>query len=573
MKKNDSGITLISLVITIIVLIILSSVGVISGVNTIKLSRYNKFIEEIKMVQLKVNELYDSYKNGETVTLKDGTEYSGTDILNIGNDLSSISDEQLNEIFSLVGSGITDRDRYKYYNTSTIESLDLEGIEHEFLVNVETRSVISTEPLIYEGTAYYTLAQLPDGEGLYNVQYENTEYTLTFDVTSEAQAGKGKIHITNINYQYVNKWQVRYRLQAESGQPENSWIITEEFTGNSIDIDVDKWGIYEVQVFNGDKIASEIKRIEVEVREGLKIGDYVNYVYNNAGNYIKLTESTTGTTENSLEGVTQTKGLKWRIFNIHDDGKVDLISETPTNQEVYFKGAKGYNNGVLLLNDICKELYSNKSLGIEARSINIGDIENKLSDEGIEARNKYSTTGENKYGEASICDSTSNQYPNLYAKENGSGINTTTTKADGIDINDNGYDSPTNEDSSTTNNGLTVTQSGYSLFTSSTYFSNNEIFDIIFPSNFHGFYWLASRYVLPYGKTAVFGLSEIYKQGDSNEYWITGEEFFWTNTGDTSDSFGAFVRPIVSIDYDVKITPCSNEADGTDIEHMHTISG
>ena len=76
MKKHNSGITLVSLVITIIVLLILASITVYSGVSTVRSARLTKFTAELKIMQQKVNELYDSYTNNKSVTVN-GTEYVG----------------------------------------------------------------------------------------------------------------------------------------------------------------------------------------------------------------------------------------------------------------------------------------------------------------------------------------------------------------------------------------------------------------------------------------------------------------------------------------------------------------
>ena len=66
-------------------------------------------------------------------------------------------------------------------------------------------------------------------------------------------------------------------------------------------------------------------------------------------------------------------------MNINDDGSVELISATPTSKTVYLKGALGYNNGVYILNNLCKTQYSNSGLGTTARSLNKVDIENKFT--------------------------------------------------------------------------------------------------------------------------------------------------------------------------------------------------
>ena len=101
--------------------------------------------------------------------------------------------------------------------------------------------------------------------------------------------------------------------------------------------------------------------------------------------------------------------LKWRILFV-EDSKLTLISDTVANENFGLGGANGYNNGVLLLNNACKEMYSNSSLGTTGRSLKIEDIESVSSYE--EASNtEYSPS--NRY------------YPNMFAQEEGGAPNGT----------------------------------------------------------------------------------------------------------------------------------------------------
>ena len=193
MKRDNSGITLISLVITIIILFILSSIAIYSGVGTIRSARLTKFTVELKMMQQKVNELNDSYTNNKSVIVN-GIDYRGkgeytTQTTNDGqtqmiktkqgiqdigkNPEENFSTSELETIFSMEESGVTDKEGYKYYDAETLQALGLENMEYTFFVNVEKRSIISTVGLEYDGNIYYTLDQVPDG--VYNVEYNNTE--------------------------------------------------------------------------------------------------------------------------------------------------------------------------------------------------------------------------------------------------------------------------------------------------------------------------------------------------------------------------------------------------------------
>ena len=132
MKKNNAGITLVSLVITIIVLIILASISVYSGISTVRSAKLTKFTTELKIMQQKVNELYDSYMNNRTVNVN-GIEYVGKGqaateteeakqgVQEIGKVPESIfNTNRLDEIFSEEASGITDKTGYRYYPSKSV---------------------------------------------------------------------------------------------------------------------------------------------------------------------------------------------------------------------------------------------------------------------------------------------------------------------------------------------------------------------------------------------------------------------------------------------------------------------
>ena len=303
--------------------------------------------------------------------------------------------------------------------------------------------------------------------------------------------------------------------------------LASQFGEKGTDYNLEGSGPFTVTIIKSGRIylINEDGTMEETVkREGIEVGDYVNYVPDtNAEGYTadKLSESITGSTDNT---VIKQDSLKWRILNIDPSGRVDLISETPTSQEVYFRGARGYNNGVYVINDICRNLYSNSSLGIEARSIDLKDIEDKMNTEGKTARDGYinsESESETKYGETETYGSGYNQYPILYAQENGSGINTTTVKEDGIDVNEDGYDSPIKEDSSIAEE-LTVKQTYYKFDNiSSSYFDDQEFYDMIF--NTSSYYWLASRYATCTSPAANFGLNRVYNSS------IGGNGIFYSN--------------------------------------------
>ncbi len=261
MKKNENGVTLIALTVTIIVLMILASVGVTNGISTIKSSNLTRFTSEMKTMQANINELYNSWKVRDKYTLGNN-EYVGDEILNIGKDLLLVQ-EEAEKAFKLQsegGSGIVDKEGYRYFDSETIKLLGIENIKQEFFVNIKTRSVISVKGIMYEERKCYTLEQLPDG--LYNVEYiPLSNEIVDFDIDGKyLSEGKGRIDIFNITYNGpINKWQVRYKIKEDT-----EWKKIEEFTGNETEIEVNKIGTYEVQVYHGEDAISEIKEVTIK---------------------------------------------------------------------------------------------------------------------------------------------------------------------------------------------------------------------------------------------------------------------------------------------------------------------
>ncbi len=73
-----------------------------------------------------------------------------------------------------------------------------------------------------------------------------------------------------------------------------------------------------------------------------------------------------------------TEQFNWRILDIDEENdKLTIVSDGITAKEFSLSGARGYNNGVGLLNLTGQRCYSNQKLNAVGRSINLDDI-NKL---------------------------------------------------------------------------------------------------------------------------------------------------------------------------------------------------
>ena len=115
----------------------------------------------------------------------------------------------------------------------------------------------------------------------------------------------------------------------------------------------------------------------VKLADLLEVGDYVEYIPDTA----EYTTDTNNTGHASAQTFkTQTKD--WRVvYKNTETGEVLLTTNGVVNDgtgekndKMYLRGTKGYFRGPTELNNICKALYSNSSLGITARSMTIEDL-------------------------------------------------------------------------------------------------------------------------------------------------------------------------------------------------------
>lgn len=594
-SKNSKGITLIALITTIIVLLILASVATYNGISIINQSKLTKFTTEMKIMQTEVNQLYQRYSDGDTIQVGNET-YTGEAILSMRKD-STDSDystdienpslpcySQVQKVFTSEQSGITDKTGYLYFNEKLIEDLNIEGVEQEFFVNISTRSVVSYEGLKYDDTMYYTLEQLPNS--LYNVEYndKNIGQPIIEEASIEQVSNdKWRITISGIEYDgYVEKWQVKYQLEKS-----DYWNTSEDLS-----FIVNENGNYKVKVTNGSIESEEVTIEKCAVRAGISVGDYIDYTP--GGGTYDITKLTTysGSSENGTENLTLDNmgSLDWQVLRIYDDGSIDLIG-SPTNKTIYFYGSKGYNNGVYLMNDICKTLYSRG--GIEARSVNIEDMESWLTDDilnddetvnakgGKTIKNEYKSDQINDlildetYTESKDTDKNTvtyttarPYYPNIYQYQIGAGIDTEDVNTIGISESDSyysGYDSTkenaliaTDEEGvsydKADNIGLTITQTYYSMEINEQYYGEGSK-----PLKNKAVIWIASRYSNCYSSFIRFGLNCAGKK-------IIGESML---SSACSSYGGAYaLRPVVSLEPNVQIEATEGTTSTTNMHHI-----
>ena len=266
-------------------------------------------------------------------------------------------------------------------------------------------------------------------------------------------------------------------------------------------------------IYNGELSES------VSIPEGLEIGSTVSYNPNGTYDWLSkyCSSSNNSNYQKKLDSSTYFNIDTWKVFEINEGtGEVKLVpahstdygAEGPTSGTVNLQGAQGYNNAVYLLNKACSELYGDSSRGITARSINIEDIEGKMTDEAIAGVHSIESGYEQQVSAPYSRDNS--YYPSIYANERLSVINGIENSSGiGMSVQD-GLVEPT--DGNETDGDATEghIQATTSIQPKKTYWYQDNIFmqtafetanngvkyyDLLMPDDANTFYWVASRCV------------------------------------------------------------------------------
>ena len=297
------------------------------------------------------------------------------------------------------------------------------------------------------------------------------------------------------------------------------------------------------------------------------IGKIVSYTPNTPSTGYDLSTAKSGySSAQTIDGTYDP--TTWKIMEVDENGNITKLFGVPSSSQstVYFRGSTGYNNGVYLLNDICKSRYGNASLGATARSLNIEDIESRMNSKGIEARNAYKA-GTVQYGTTRKYTGSYTKYPAIYAQEKYSGVDVSDV-ADGTQVitgsvdttaqgkmNPNGKSGSddiyttlpeTSETTGPSKTNLTCTQTYYYFdSTPSSYFDDSNFYNMIFKTG--TYFWLASRYVNCYSNNsyADFGLRRVSNSS------LNGNYLFDSNG--SSDSSINRLAPVVSLGSGIQV--------------------
>ena len=83
--------------------------------------------------------------------------------------------------------------------------------------------------------------------------------------------------------------------------------------------------------------------------------------------------------QSGVQTFTTENEIKWRIWD-YDGTTLRIISEKPTKAQLTLKGATGYNNGVYLINEICRKCYGSTTMnGVSVSNLKRSDIQDVIT--------------------------------------------------------------------------------------------------------------------------------------------------------------------------------------------------
>lgn len=306
--KNESGITLIVLVIVIAVMLILASVALKSGTESINNTLLKGFYTQLEIVEKRVDEIAsnDEYyidENGKTIYLiKAGLAKSDTDF----------PWDILTKILSAEGGNPNDDyvEEFRYFTKDEVKTiLGIKNIDYSLFINFDERIVIAKEGITLGNKTYYML----ESTTYFVKHYSETEKDVDFTVSAKKLTdGKYKIVIipkntgnSIIKYKEVSTkyWEKTNELEINVTDTLPKYFDI-QYKDLSIDKSITKsYGIY-LDKNNDVQIALTE---DIELEEGKMVEFTINPSPNDATVIIN------GHLTNSVQVVTGSK-VKWFVY-------------------------------------------------------------------------------------------------------------------------------------------------------------------------------------------------------------------------------------------------------------------
>lgn len=159
--KKNAGITMISLVVTIIILVILSSIITYSGLSSIRNNKFEKLRFEMEIVQANVNLWYQQYIDVPNEEIDIGSPIPDSMLSELQGPTGTLN--KVKEIADSMNIDMSnDISSYRYFSKTDFESLQISGIENNYIIDIKKQIVILVEAYEYNGTNYYIIDQVKD---------------------------------------------------------------------------------------------------------------------------------------------------------------------------------------------------------------------------------------------------------------------------------------------------------------------------------------------------------------------------------------------------------------------------
>lgn len=347
------------------------------------------------------------------------------------------------------------------------------------------------------------------------------------------------------------------------------------------------------------------KTANKNVPKNLKVGDYVDYPSlskKGRQSWVERTESGISygskTSKQGYDLDITTKSGGWRVMKIDEStGKITLVSataSTPNNSsdgELVLKSEQVYNNGVLLLNRICDELYSIDGYG-KARSMNLEDLNQLLGT----VSSPIATTTLNVRFSAENAERDNSYYPARLQEEQGIAIDSDDVSKTGLTKSEGGKEVYKNSEAiydktntNTIGTDQNVTYKNYNKTLKLAYtetwrdetnarinkLTDTTIKELVLGKDETRTWWLATR-SLGMGtwwnnKVAYYGMFEVVNgkslSQESNFASLSQVDANWVSTCDKNYESGVgqiagWFRPVIELDDNVSIDTSESDTDG-----------
>ena len=287
-------------------------------------------------------------------------------------------------------------------------------------------------------------------------------------------------------------------------------------------------------------------------KEHLHIGDYVDYKNPTTGSKRANAVDTGYDTDQIYEVTDKKNNLNWRVLGKDSTtGGIKLISGRPmksNNAEddpyLHLKGAKGYVNAEIVLNDLCSLYTTQYGTARSVKVDDINEITGIITEEKIKQFNKNPSWGGKQYGETY-------SFENHYTPQSWLNGNQQTTV------------------SGTVNAYVYTVNSGDEPVVNLT---NTRAYKMLFENVDEAYYWLASRSVAAYSDYARFCVGGVNGDEDGGGVGVGSYRLFDSDNGGGYDgSYG--VRPVICLKSEITEKEVPRISDRTEVTWGSTGSG